>query len=234
MAKIVLYLDCISPYTYLAWPVLLRYRPIWNFELVLKPFFLGGVMVSTGNKPPATLPQKAKFMNHDLVRNADMFDIPLLQAPSNFFSEVARKIILVQRAIVALQVLGLSQNLVEQSVSELMAAVHQDKSLRTPTNSLDVNEELVAGSLRRAGLDDATIQKVLEKAQSQEVKDQLTQNTTEAVEFGAFGSPTMIVHGGKAPFEKPFMVFGSDRFEQIAHCLGKPWLGHQPKTTSRL
>lgn len=54
--RVTLYFDVVSPYTALAWKVLMRYKPIWEFELVLKPVFLGGVMKVGDNPcPPPSL-----------------------------------------------------------------------------------------------------------------------------------------------------------------------------------
>jgi glutathione S-transferase kappa 1 len=44
-------------------------------NLVLRPFFLGGVMKATGNKPPMTVASKGMYMQKDLLRNADYFGI---------------------------------------------------------------------------------------------------------------------------------------------------------------
>ena len=58
---------------------------------------------------------------------------------------------------------------------------------------------------------------LLQELSSADVKARLKANTEEAVANGAFGSPFLLVSGGKAPFEETFCVFGSDRFEQIAY-----------------
>ncbi len=50
--KIELFYDCLSPYSWLAFEVLHRYKKIWNFELELKPIFLGAVMKGSNNTPP--------------------------------------------------------------------------------------------------------------------------------------------------------------------------------------
>lgn len=42
--------------------MLKRYQPVWGFQLVYKPRYLGGVMVGSGNKPPATLPNKGEYL----------------------------------------------------------------------------------------------------------------------------------------------------------------------------
>ena len=46
-------------------------------DLVLRPFFLGGVMKMSGNRPPMTVPAKGVYMNKDLDRNAAYFRVPL-------------------------------------------------------------------------------------------------------------------------------------------------------------
>lgn len=37
-----------SPYSWLAFETLMRYRPVWNVEIELRPMFLGGVMQASG------------------------------------------------------------------------------------------------------------------------------------------------------------------------------------------
>lgn len=44
-SKIELYFDLISPYSYLAFNILLRLRHVWNIELILKPFSLPHIMI---------------------------------------------------------------------------------------------------------------------------------------------------------------------------------------------
>ena len=53
-------------------------------DLVLRPFFLGGVMKTTGNKPPMTVASKGFYMQKDLIRNAAYFgiDINLIEVTS--------------------------------------------------------------------------------------------------------------------------------------------------------
>ena len=63
----------------------------------------------------------------------------------------------------------------------------------------------------RAGMDQRTIGECLEAARSQEVKQRLKEVTAEAVDRGAFGSPTMFFSEGEADTEH--MFWGSDRSE---------------------
>lgn len=46
-------------------------------NLVLRPFFLGGVMKASGNKPPMTVAPKGMYMQKDLQRNAEYFKIDI-------------------------------------------------------------------------------------------------------------------------------------------------------------
>ena len=65
-----------------------------------------------------------------------------------------------------------------------------------------------------------------------DTKDMLKELTTDAVKNGATGAPYMVV---KTPNNKPMVFFGSDRFEQMAFTLGKPWHGPQPnRATAKL
>ena len=111
MPTCTLFYDVISPYTHLALHTWSRYttKNLWKTNLVLRPMFLGGVMKATGNKPPAVLKQKGAFMAQDLRRSSLQADVPLLETPSNFFTEVARAVLQVQRTLSAAEVHGFSQ-----------------------------------------------------------------------------------------------------------------------------
>ncbi|XP_066568510.1 glutathione S-transferase kappa 1 isoform X2 [Amia ocellicauda] len=47
--------DVVSPYSWLAFEVLCRYRNVWNIDLRLRPSFLGGVMKESGTLPAMRL-----------------------------------------------------------------------------------------------------------------------------------------------------------------------------------
>ncbi|XP_015226198.1 PREDICTED: glutathione S-transferase kappa 1 isoform X3 [Cyprinodon variegatus] len=44
-----LFYDVVSPYSWLGFEVMCRYRNVWNIELKLRPAFLGGVMQGAGS-----------------------------------------------------------------------------------------------------------------------------------------------------------------------------------------
>jgi 2-hydroxychromene-2-carboxylate isomerase len=59
--KLVIVYDVVSPYSLLGFLTATRYRKELadhGISLVLKPFFLGGIMKGAGNRPPLTVPAK--------------------------------------------------------------------------------------------------------------------------------------------------------------------------------
>ncbi len=71
-------------------------------------------------------------------------------------------------------------------------------------------EEVVRGLLEGAGLD---ADRVLERAQSDELVQRLERDTQEAIERGVFGVPTLFA-GGE-------MFWGNDRFELVRYYVQK-------------
>ena len=228
-ARLTYYFDVVSPYTAFAWFVLQRYKSRWNLPIELKPIFLGGVMKATGNTPPAMrLPQLGQFMMGDLQRNRGYFSVPTLPTPSNFFSQVARKVIKVQRILVAAQQAGVSRARVEAMITRFTQAIHLDRKVRDAENNLNITDEFLVSTMVAAGASASEAKALLAAASTKPVKAALIANTNEAVERGAFGSPSFYVEGAPAPYDAPFLVFGSDRFEQMAFVLGKKWIGPDP------
>lgn len=62
-----LYYDVVSPFSYLAFEALCRYRQPWNMDLKLKPFVLGAVMRETGNAPPAMVRKMCVFYVYSMI-----------------------------------------------------------------------------------------------------------------------------------------------------------------------
>jgi len=77
------YYDVVSPYSYLGFVILEKYERLWNVDLQVKPFFLGGVMQAAGNQPPATLPAKATYLSQDIQRLSQYWGVHL-QFPEQF------------------------------------------------------------------------------------------------------------------------------------------------------
>lgn len=65
-SKIVLYFDCVSPWSYIAFQVLRRYRATWGVQLEFQPRSLAYVMKFSQNSPPITVPNKGAHMMNQL------------------------------------------------------------------------------------------------------------------------------------------------------------------------
>ncbi len=186
------FFDYVSPYSYLAnsqLPALVRET---GAELVYRPMLLGGVMQATGNQPPATLPARGKYMPVDIGRWLRRYGLPFAFNPS-----FPMKTITALRAALAAQ---------EQGV---FPAYHEALFRAAWVDRVNLGD---AASLRdviaKAGLD---AEKLLARAESDEIKERLKANTAEAVARGAFGAPTFFV-GDE-------MFFGNDRLDFVAEAL---------------
>ncbi|KAL1917379.1 uncharacterized protein VTP21DRAFT_5035 [Calcarisporiella thermophila] len=208
-ATIRIYYDVVSPFSYFCFNQLLRYEQIWTnvvFEKI--PFFLGGIMQGSGNQPPATIPAKANYMmKYDIKHYTEMYKLPY-STPSIFPAQT----LLPMRVLTALKMQKDEEGLLQATKSLFNAYFTKDADIGTP----EVVEECIAF----LGKDRAS--KLMQAAQSAEVKSQLKKVTDEALKKGAFGSPTMWV--SKAGEEHEEMFFGCDRLEHIAYYLDLPYL----------
>ena len=228
--KVSLFFDCISPYTHISLSLWSRYLKVWPVDLTLRPFFLGGVMAATGNQPPGMLPAKGAFLVQDLARSAALYEVPLLETPSNFFdAPLQRSALKVSRLLCAAQLDGCDDAKVLALALAASKCLHADPGLRAGSE-LTIDDSLMRRACAGAALDRTQTQALLELAQGEATKQALRANTEEAVARGAFGSPTAFVHEARGAPEA--MFFGSDRMEQLAHHLGLPYHGARP--TSRL
>ncbi|XP_034067247.1 glutathione S-transferase kappa 1-like [Gymnodraco acuticeps] len=213
-----LFYDVVSPYSWLGFEVMCRYRTVWNIELKLRPTFLGGVMQGSGNKPPGLVPNKFLYMTKDLNRLSEYFNVPL-RSPSDPFEAMFQKGSLnAMRFVTAVQEKGKGgDEQVERVSRELWRRIwYEDKDITEPASLSE------AGI--KAGLSDSEIKELLELSNSKEIKNKLKSSTQNALDYGAFGFPLVVCHLNG----KPEMFFGSDRFELMAHCIGEKWLGPLP------
>ncbi|XP_076472431.1 glutathione S-transferase kappa 1-like [Babylonia areolata] len=216
-----LFFDVVSPYTRFAFEILCRYRPHWNMDLRLRPFFLGGIMQGSGNKPPATNASKAVYMRTDLKRYAQYLGIEHKE-PQNFWEVIVTKGTLkTQRFITAVDMAH--PQFTEQLSRELWKRIYEQDVDATEPASL--KEAAV-----KAGMSDAVINDALTRMNSAEVKDKLKATTQEALDLECFGAPFIVAHvdGQKECF------FGADRFFLLAMVLGETWKGPNPGVSSRL
>ncbi|XP_033836394.1 glutathione S-transferase kappa 1 [Periophthalmus magnuspinnatus] len=217
-----IFYDVVSPYSWLGFEVMCRYRNVWNIDLKLRPAFLGGIMKGAGNKPPGMVPNKFLYMTKDLSRAAQYFSVPLQHPTDPFVVMFEKGSLAAMRFVTAVQEReNGGDKQVERVSRELWRRIwSEDKDITKP--------ESLAEAAVKAGLSDKDIEEVMAMVTTNKIKDKLKNTTQEALENGAFGFPMIVCHvDGKKE-----MFFGSDRFELMAHCIGEKWLGPQPDKIS--
>jgi 2-hydroxychromene-2-carboxylate isomerase len=187
--KIEFFYDYVSIYSYLANSQLGEFS---DSEWVYRPMFLGGVMQATGNRPPATVKPKGRYLLEDVDRWVSRYAIVFNMNP-----------VFPQNTINALRVAIVSQHrgefqVMHKALFDAMWADRQDLS----------DKDTLASVIERAGLSAA---QYMDEIGQQEIKDELKANTEEAVQRGVFGAPTFFV--GEQ------MFFGNDRFDFIAEAI---------------
>ena len=178
------YFDYGSPATYLAWTQINNIIEEANATLTMIPMLLGGVFKETGNVSPATVPAKGKWMNNDLKKHAELYNV---EFNSNSFFPI-NTLNLMRGAIAA-------QNMdIFQKYSEAIFTGIWVKDLNL--GDISILQDYLDKS-------DINTVKLFDLAQSDEVKTILIQNTKEAVAKGVFGAPTFLM-GDE-------LIFGQDR-----------------------
>jgi 2-hydroxychromene-2-carboxylate isomerase len=177
--------DYVSVYSYLANSQL---SLLEGADIVYRPMFLGAVLQATGNRPPATVAAKGRYLADDIQRWSKRYGVPLEMNPK-----------FPQNTIRALRIALVAQ---EQGEFELIheRLFHAMWFEQADLEELDVLERLMTD----AGLHAATYLAAIENPAT---KAMLKSNTDEAIRRGAFGAPTFFV--------AEEMFFGNDRFEFI-------------------
>jgi 2-hydroxychromene-2-carboxylate isomerase len=173
-------------------------RTAVKFEYV--PVLLGGIFKATNNKSPAEslagIKNKREFHALETERFIKRFQVkPYIWNP--FFPINTLHLM---RAAIAAQLEGVFEKYVDAAFHHMWV---EPKKMDDP--------EVAAKALTASGLDGA---KLLARTQDAEVKAKLIENTQDAVERGAFGSPTFFV--GKE------MFFGKEQLREVEEMvLGK-------------
>jgi len=196
MAKTVeFYFDVGSPYSYLAYKTLPGIAAAHGAPIVWRPMLLGGVCKAPDNRSPAENPAKSKWMQQDLQRWAQRYSVAFNHNP--YFPV---NTLTLMRGAVGLQMQG---PIFHKYLDAIFHAMWGE-----PRN-LGAADEL-AGVLRQAGIDVDTFYSLVNDPA---VKEQLKNNTQDAVARGVFGAPTFFV--GEQ------MYWGQDRLEFVAEALSR-------------
>jgi 2-hydroxychromene-2-carboxylate isomerase len=193
------FFDTSSPWTYLAFTRIHDIATRTSAEIVWKPILVGGVFnqVNQGvyERRANPEPLKAAYYDKDLRDWARLAGIRIGKPP--VFPVRAT---LVMRAVLAAQEQG---RLIEFSHAAFEAYWGELKDVSQP--------DIVAEIAKRVGLD---AEEILARAASAEIKDRLRANTSELMERGGFGSPTMFI-------DKTDMYFGNDRLPLVEFALSR-------------
>ena len=191
--KVEFHFDFGSPNAYLAELVIpsIEQRTGVKFEYV--PVLLGGIFKSTGNMSPADslrgIKNKPEYMALETERFIRRHNITTYR-PNPFFPVIT---LMLMRGAVAAQFEGVFE-------PYFRAAYHH--MWEEPKKMDDV--EVVRAALKSSGLD---ADRLIARAQQDDVKKRLIDLTADAVSRGAFGSPTFFV--GKE------MFFGKDQLRDV-------------------
>jgi len=199
MAKIEIFYDLSSPWTYLACHNIRPLAAEFGAELVWRPILVGGVFnavnPSVHNSREAPVAAKVAYGKKDLADWARLAGLKILHYPSIFPVNSVRAM----RICCALE--GQPEKLVAFNFATFEAYWADDQDISKPA--------VLEAILRKAGIDPAPVFAAIEL---QDVKDRLRNNTQELIDRGGYGSPTMFVNGTD-------MYFGNDRLPLIRAAL---------------
>jgi 2-hydroxychromene-2-carboxylate isomerase len=194
MAELECFFDCSSPWSYFAFESLLRMQDEIGVSIHWRPFLVGGVFnavnQSVYNSRDAPVPAKSAYSKKDQQDWARHLGLAIHYRPTVFPVNSVKAM----RACIVLEPEG---KLVSFARAVFKAYWTDDKDISQPSVLSEICSEFSIDST-----------KLFAAIDQQAVKDTLRANTQEAIDRGAFGSPTIFVGGGD-------MYFGNDRMPLI-------------------
>ncbi|CAE7190607.1 unnamed protein product [Rhizoctonia solani] len=224
--------DIVSPYSYLAFESLTRYRELWNIDLQLCPYFLGGVMVAANNRPPMSVKLKGDYLAQEVKRLGEEAGCEYISTFAVAFQLTSRRVKInvawnnnppntmgVARFLRAYKDVSSStelENVTRRLFTELFGK-------ETPPSDPAFLECLVPDLIP-----EVKFKEIVARSGSQEIKDIVKFESAALVkDYGAFGFPWIIVRRADGTANS---FFGSDRFANMAWWLGSEykWQGPRP------
>ena len=193
------YFDFSSPYSFLASEQIEALAARHGRSLAFKPILLGAVFKASGGAPlTEQYGPKARYSVHDFERSARFVGVPY-RHPAKFpIGAVSAS-----RAVLSLQ---------RDQPDRAGAFVHAVFRALFQQGRDISDAAVVAGIAQEIGLDGPAL---LRSAQDPAIKDALRSGVEEAIAFGVFGAPTIVVDGE--------VFWGNDRLPQIER-----WLASGP------
>lgn len=193
------YFDFSSPYSFLASEQIEALAARHGRSVAFKPILLGVVFKASGGAPlTEQYGPKARYSVHDFERSARFVGVPY-RHPAKFpIGAVSAS-----RAVLSLQ---------RDQPDRAGAFVHAVFRALFQQGRDISDAAVVAGIAQEIGLDGPAL---LRSAQDPAIKDALRSRVEEAIAFGVFGAPTIVVDGE--------VFWGNDRLPQIER-----WLASGP------
>ncbi|KAI9042710.1 putative 2-hydroxychromene-2-carboxylate isomerase [Aspergillus affinis] len=224
--SITLYLDIVSPFSYIAFHVL-RNSPVFSqCNITYVPIFLGGLMSACSNTPPVKIKSKTRhdlnsemtseltllgvnsdkdiWINQQRLRWARAFSVPMSERVPEGFPVLT---LTTQRALCAI-----SEKRPDQLAPVIEALyrafwLDRDSKIGQPEGFGPVLEKV---------LGQAETQDILQAINQTEIKSLLTSNTDQAFKSGAFGLPWFECTNANGQTEG---FWGIDHLGQVADFL---------------
>ena len=185
--------DVASPNMYFCHKLIPKFKERTGVEFEYIPCLLGGIMKLSGNQPPfvafAEIPNKNKYQLIEIERFIKQHQLKEFKFNSNFPMNTVQ----IQRGALAAIELGIFDEYLE-----IILEAMWEKNL----NLADI--DTFQSTLSENNIDAGSIMEIIT---SQDCKDKLIANTTDAVNRGAFGVPTFF-------FENQ-IFFGKDHLHQL-------------------
>tara|TARA_Y100001958_G_C21207809_1_gene533766 strand:+ start:787 stop:1392 length:606 start_codon:yes stop_codon:yes gene_type:complete len=187
-----------SPKTYLVYKLLPGIEKRTNIKAEYVPVLLGGIFKSTNNVSPIesfkTVPAKGKYDDLDTERFVKKHDIAF-----NFNSNFPINTLNLMRGAIFAQENGIFDKYVDVVF----------KSMWVDNQKMDDLEVVQSVFLKNK----LPVKEIFEGTQDQKIKDKLIKNTSEAVEKGVFGAPSMLVNNE--------LFFGKETLQDVEELLIK-------------
>ena len=191
--KVDFIIDIASPNAYFCQQLIPAFEERTGAKFNYVPCLLGGIMKLSGNQPPfvayADIKNENNYQFIEIERFIKQHNLVKYKFNSNFPVNTVQ----VQRGALAAQELGIFDKYLKVMLSAMW---EEDKNL--------ADLEVLQATLLENDLDAEAIINIVT---SQECKDKLIENTSNAVERGAFGVPTFFIDDQ--------IFFGKDHLYQL-------------------
>jgi glutathione S-transferase kappa 1 len=206
-----------------------RYKERWNLDVDLKPLVLGNVFKATKNVPTFARPWASATQKEGaqhLARNKQYFNLPMLDAASNFL-DLARDL-RYMRLLTAIKLRF--PHVLEEATGLVFDLIWVSAEARDSQGRVMITEDLLVELCKKAGLSQGDAEAAVAAINEQSTKDAMKKSAEDCVAAGGFGAPFFrITNHGQADQPEAMIAFGSDRFEQLAFAMKKPWFGPDPQ-----